>query len=195
MAATKHKAEAARLGKLYTEKYRAELKEELGLSTIMQVPVLKKIVLNVGAGFAVANPKSIESVVKEIAAITGQAPVKTRAKEAISNFKLREGLAIGVMVTLRGTKMYEFLDRLINIALPRVRDFNGLSAKSFDARGNYSLGIKEQIIFPEITFDDVEQIHGMDVTLVIQSARPEYSAKLLEKFNFPLRKTKEKGPE
>lgn len=193
MATTVAKKESSRLSKLYREKFRSELKQELGLSTVMQVPVLKKIVLNVGAGFAVANPKSIEGVVKEIAAITGQAPVKTRAKEAISNFKLREGLAIGVSVTLRGDRMYEFLDRLINIALPRVRDFNGLSPKSFDTRGNYSLGIKEQIIFPEISFDDVEQIHGMDVTLVIQTPKPEYSAKLLEKFNFPLRKGKEKG--
>lgn len=181
-------ANPARLRKLYSEKIRPELKQELGLRSIMQVPVLKKIVLNVGAGFAVANPKSLDSVVAEIAAITGQAPVKTRAKEAISNFKLREGLAIGVSVTLRGDRMYEFLDRLINVALPRVRDFNGLSPKSFDARGNYSLGIKEQIIFPEINFDDVEQIHGMDITLVIQSEGPEHSAKLLEKFNFPLRK-------
>lgn len=178
----------ARLRKLYNEKYRAELKQELGVASIMQVPVLKKIVLNVGAGFAVANPKSLDRVVTEMAAIAGQAPVKTRAKEAISNFKLREGLAIGAMVTLRGNRMYEFLDRLIQIALPRVRDFNGLSLKAFDARGNYSLGIKEQIIFPEISFDDVDQIHGMDVTLVIQSEGPEHSAKLLEKFQFPLRK-------
>lgn len=177
-----------RLRKLYNEKIRHELKQELNLSSIMQVPVLQKIVVNVGAGFAVANPKSLDSVVSEIAAITGQAPVKTRAKEAISNFKLREGLPIGVMVTLRGNRMYEFLDRLINVALPRVRDFNGLSPKSFDARGNYSLGIKEQIIFPEINFDDVEQIHGMDITLVIRSESPQHSAKLLEKFNFPLRK-------
>ncbi len=178
----------ARLRKLYNEKYRAELKQELGVASIMQVPVLKKIVLNVGAGFAVANPKSLDRVVTEMAAIAGQAPVKTRAKEAISNFKLREGLAIGAMVTLRGNRMYEFLDRLIQIALPRVRDFNGLSLKAFDTRGNYSLGIKEQIIFPEISFDDVDQIHGMDVTLVIQSEGPEHSAKLLEKFQFPLRK-------
>jgi len=188
MATTTHKKESPRLRKLYSEKIRGELKQELGVSSIMQVPVLKKIVLNVGAGFAVANPKSLDKVVAEIAAITGQAPVKTRAKEAISNFKLREGLAIGVSVTLRGDRMYEFLDRLTNIALPRVRDFNGLSPKSFDARGNYSLGIKEQIIFPEISFDDVEQIHGMDVTLVIQSEGPEHSTKLLEKFGFPLKK-------
>ncbi|MFO1472582.1 MAG: 50S ribosomal protein L5 [Turneriella sp.] len=188
MATATVKSNPPRLRKLYNEKIRGELKQELGVSSIMQVPVLKKIVLNVGAGFAVANPKSLDSVVTEIAAITGQAPVKTRAKEAISNFKLRENLAIGVMVTLRGDRMYEFLDRLISIALPRVRDFNGLSPKSFDARGNYSLGIKEQIIFPEISFDDVDQIHGMDVTLVMQSEGPAHSAKLLEKFNFPLRK-------
>jgi len=177
-----------RLKKLYSDKIRAELKTELGVSSIMEVPCLKKIVLNVGAGFAVANPKSIDSVVTELAKITGQAPVKTKAKEAISNFKLRENLPIGVMVTLRGQRMYEFLDRLINVALPRVRDFNGLSPKSFDSMGNYSLGIKEQIIFPEIKFDDVELIHGMDITLVIQSKSAEHSAKLLEKFNFPIRK-------
>ncbi|HRP68041.1 MAG TPA: 50S ribosomal protein L5 [Turneriella sp.] len=184
------KKDVARLRQLYNEKFRGELKEELAVKSIMQVPVLKKIVLNVGAGFAVANPKSIDKVVTELGLITGQAPVKTRAKEAISNFKLREGLAIGVMVTLRGNRMYEFLDRLVNISLPRVRDFNGLSPKSFDTRGNYSLGIKEQIIFPEINFDNVDNIHGMDVTLVIQSEGPEHSLKLLEKFNFPIRKGK-----
>ncbi|MBV6492875.1 MAG: 50S ribosomal protein L5 [Turneriella sp.] len=184
------KKTSARLRKLYNDKIRTELKQELGVKSIMEVPVLKKIVLNVGAGFAVANPKSIDKVVNELAAITGQAPVKTRAKEAISNFKLREGLAIGVMVTLRGDRMYEFLDRLVNIALPRVRDFNGLSPKSFDAKGNYSLGVKEQIIFPEINFDNVDNIHGMDITLVIQSKSAEHSLKLLEKFNFPIRKGK-----
>lgn len=182
----------ARLKELYSTKIKKELKEELKLSSVMEVPVLKKIVVNVGAGAAVTNPKVIDTVVAEIGAITGQAPVRTRAKVAISNFKLRENMPIGVMVTLRGDIMYEFLDRLINIALPRVRDFNGLSAKSFDSMGNYSLGIKEQIIFPEINFDSVDNIHGMDITLVIQSKGSEHSALLLEKFNFPIRKKQEK---
>ncbi|MCS6972031.1 MAG: 50S ribosomal protein L5 [Turneriella sp.] len=188
MAVAVKESTQPRLRRLYNEKIRPELKEELGLRSIMQVPVLKKIVINVGAGFAVTNPKALDSVLAELAAITGQAPVKTRAKEAISNFKLRKGLAIGAMVTLRGNRMYEFLDRLISVALPRVRDFNGLSPKAFDAHGNYTIGIREQIIFPEIHFDDVERIHGMDITLVIRSESPEHSAKLLEKFQFPLRK-------
>lgn len=183
----------ARLKDLYNSKIRKELKDELKLSSVMEVPVLKKIVVNVGAGAAVTNPKVIDSVVEELAAITGQAPVRTRAKTAISNFKLRENMPIGVMVTLRGDVMYEFLDRLVNIALPRVRDFNGLSPKSFDSKGNYSLGVKEQIIFPEINFDSVDNIHGMDITLVIQSRAIEHSAKLLEKFNFPIKKKQEKA--
>ncbi len=178
----------ARLQDAYLKQYRAELKKELGLKSIMQVPELKKIVVNVGAGMAISNPKIIDTIVTEIAAITGQAPVRTRAKKSISSFKLREKMVIGVMVTLRGRRMYEFLDRLVNIALPRVRDFNGLSPKSFDRQGNYSLGIKEQIIFPEINFDQVDNVHGMDITLVIRSDKPEHSLALLEKFNFPIRK-------
>lgn len=177
----------SRLQKLYHEQYKAELKEELGLSSIMEVPRIQKIVVNVGAGDAVANPKVLDSMVEELRIITGQAPVKTRAKKSIATFKLREGMPIGVMVTLRNQVMYEFLDRLVNIALPRVRDFNGLSPKSFDRWGNYSLGIKEQIIFPEIHFDQVEKIHGMDITIVMKSKTIEHSKALLKKFSFPLR--------
>lgn len=178
----------ARLQEAYLNQYRHELKKELGLKSIMQVPELKKIVLNVGAGMAVSNPKVIDVFAQELAAITGQAPVKTRAKKSISSFKLREGMVIGLMVTLRGRRMYEFLDRLVNVALPRVRDFNGLSPKSFDRQGNYSLGIKEQIIFPEINFDQVDVVHGMDITLVIRSESVAHSLALLEKFNFPIKK-------
>ena len=187
MATATVKSNPPRLRKLYNEKIRGELKQELGVSSIMQVPVLKKIVLNVGAGFAVANPKSLDSVVTEIAAITGQAPVKTRAKEAISNFKLREGLAIGVTVTLRGDRMYEFLDRLINVALPRVRDFNGLSPKSFDARGNYSLGIKEQIIFPEIDYDKIDVLRGLNISITTTAKTDDECKALLAAFKFPFK--------
>lgn len=178
----------ARLQVDYTKKYRAELKKELSLASVMQVPELKKIVINVGAGRAISDPKILDGIVSEIGLITGQQAVKTKARKSIAAFKLREHMPIGVMVTLRGRIMYEFLDRLINIALPRVRDFNGLSGKSFDANGNYSFGIKEQIIFPEINVDQVSSIHGMDITFNIRSNDIEHSRSLLKKFNFPFRK-------
>ncbi len=178
----------ARLQELYEKTIRPELKEELGLKSLMEVPKLEKIVLNVGAGRAIGNPKMLDNIVAEMAAITGQMPVKTKARISIAGFKLREGMIVGVSVTLRGKKMYEFLDRLINIALPRVRDFNGMSRKSFDKFGNYSMGVKEQIIFPEIHFDKVDHIHGFDITLTIKSKSPAHSAALLEKFKFPLKK-------
>lgn len=178
----------SRLQKDYKSKFASELKKELELSSVMEVPVLKKIVVNVGTSKAVADPKILDSMVQEIASITGQMPVKTLTKKAIAAFKLRENMPLGVMVTLRGRTMYEFLDRLINIALPRVRDFNGLSPKSFDKNGNYAFGIKEQIIFPEINVDQVSSIHGMDIILNIKSKGAEHSRKLLEKFNFPFRK-------
>lgn len=186
------KQEAARLQKTYNEVYRSQLKEELGLNNIMEAPYLKKIVINVGAGRAVANPKVIDGILEELAAISGQQPVRTRARKSIATFKLREGMVIGAKVTLRGKRMYEFFDRLINVALPRVRDFNGLSHKSFDQNGNYTFGVKEQIIFPEINFDKVEFIHGMDITLTIQSKSKEHSLALLRKFHFPIRAKKEK---
>ncbi|MDH5716335.1 MAG: 50S ribosomal protein L5 [Spirochaetia bacterium] len=182
------KIDSPRLQKDYKDKYAKELAKELNLATIMQAPRIEKIVVNVGAGRALQNPKFVDTVCEELSAITGQAPVKTKAKKAIAGFKLRENVVIGSKVTLRSKKMYEFLDRLVNVALPRVRDFNGLSRKSFDKNGNYTIGIKEQIIFPEINFDKVEQVHGMDITLVIKSRGKEDSIKLLEKFNFPLKK-------
>lgn len=178
----------ARLQEIYTKEFKPALQKELGLSSIMDVPKIEKIVINAGVGAAVGNPKDVDAVLTEIAAITGQQPVKTRARKSIAAFKLREGMVIGAMVTLRGKIMYEFLDRLINIALPRVRDFNGVSPKSFDHAGNYSLGIKEQIIFPEIHFDKIEKIHGFDITIVMRSKSREHSKQLLEKFNFPFRK-------
>ena len=178
----------ARLHEQYSSTFKSSLKEELGLASIMQVPEIKKIVINVGAGEAVANPKVVDAIVENLATISGQMPVKTRARKSIATFKLREEMVIGAKVTLRGKIMYEFLDRLINTALPRVRDFNGVSRKAFDKNGNYTLGIKEHIIFPEINFDKVEKIHGMDITLVIKNEDKEHSMKLLEKFHFPFRK-------
>ncbi len=170
----------------YQKEIREELKKELGLKNIMEVPKLEKIVINVGVGRAVDNPKILNTIMEEIALITGQRPIKTRAKKSEANFKLRKGMPIGVKVTLRGKRMYTFLEKLIYVALPRVRDFQGLSRKSFDKWGNYTFGIKEQIIFPEIDIDKVDFIHGMDITLVIKNVDPSHSEKLLEKLGFPL---------
>ncbi|MCW5893843.1 MAG: 50S ribosomal protein L5 [bacterium] len=173
------------------ERYRNEvapaLMRDLGYKNPMAVPRLEKIVLNMGLGEAVQNPKIIESAVEELTAIAGQKPVVTRAKKAISNFKLREGVAIGAMVTLRGEHMYEFLDRLLTVALPRVRDFKGVPDRSFDGRGNYSLGFREQIIFPEIDLDKVEKIKGLTVT-ICTTARSDADGKaLLRALGMPFR--------
>ncbi len=172
----------------YYNIYREELKKELELSSIMEVPILKKIVVSSGIGEAVKNPKIIDNVMQDIALITGQTAVKRNSRKSIAGFKIREGMVIGVMVTLRRRRMYEFLERLVHIDLPRVRDFNGVSLKSFDQQGNYTIGIKEQITFPEINFDKVDSIRGLNITLVIQSKRTEHSIKLLQKFQFPLKK-------
>ena len=172
----------------YHNIYREELKKELELSSIMEVPILKKIVVSSGIGEAVNNPKIIDNVMQDIALITGQAAVKRNARKSIAGFKIREGMVIGVMVTLRRRRMYEFLERLVHIDLPRVRDFNGVSLKSFDQQGNYTIGIKEQITFPEINFDKVDSVRGLNITLVIQSKKTEHSIKLLQKFQFPLKK-------
>lgn len=182
------KPKYARLQELYNDKFKSELKEELSLKSIMEVPKIEKIVINVGVGEATKNPKLIDGVVEELRLIAGQEPVKTKAKTSIAGFKLRENVVIGAKVTLRGKKMYEFFDRLVNIALPRVRDFQGLSVKSFDKFGNYSFGIKEQIIFPEISFDKVDRIHGMDIIINIKSRGKDDSKALLEKFNFPFKR-------
>jgi len=172
-------------------KYRSEiipqLRKQFNYKNPNQVPRLQKIVLNMGLGESVSNPKIIESAVAEIAQLTGQRPVITRAKKAIANFKLRQGLAIGAMVTLRRDRMWEFFDRLVNLALPRVRDFKGISPKAFDGRGNYSLGLREQIIFPEIDYDKVDKIKGMNVSFVTTAKTDEEGRALLSAFGMPFR--------
>ncbi len=174
------------------EKYKIEvakaLHEKFGYKSIMQIPKFDKIVINMGLGSSKDNPKAVQSAVSELALITGQKPVVTTAKKSISNFKLREGMAIGCKVTLRGEKMYEFMDRLLNIALPRVRDFRGVSANAFDGRGNYTLGIKEQLIFPEIDYDKVDAVRGMDITFVTTAKTDEESRELLKLMGMPFQK-------
>ncbi len=175
----------SRLRNAYLSEIKAKLKTELGLQSDMEVPRLEKIVLNMGVGEAAADKKKIDGAVKEITLIAGQKPVVTVAKKSIASFKLREGMPIGVKVTLRKNRMYEFLDRLINIALPRVRDFRGLSEKSFDGSGNYSLGIKEQIVFPEIDYDKVEKVRGLDIVICTTSKIDSNAKALLQAFNMP----------
>src|SRR3989442_934468 len=171
----------------YEQRVRAKLTQQFGLRNQHEIPRLLKIVLNVGMGDAPKNPKGLEAAVTELAAITGQHPVVTRAKKSVANFNLRQGMAIGCAVTLRGARMYEFLDRFISIAVPRMRDFRGLSPDSFDGRGNYSIGIKEQMIFPEIDYDKVDKIHGMDITLVTSAGRDDTARALLREMGMPFR--------
>ena len=161
------------------------MRERFSYGYIMQVPRLEKIVVNAGVGEAVADPKALEAAVGDLTAITGQKPSIRRAKKAISNFKLRQGMAVGAMVTLRRERMYEFLDRLVNFALPQVRDFRGLSAQAFDGRGNYTMGVREQIIFPEIDYDRIDRIRGMDITFVTSAATDEEARELLRLFGMP----------
>ena len=174
--------------KLYNEKLKGQIQKELGFDNVMQVPRLDKIVLNVGLGEALQNGKLIESSVEQLRVITGQMPVVTKAKKSIANFKLREGVPIGVMVTLRGNRMYQFFERLVSFALPRERDFKGLSKKSFDGRGNYSIGLKEQLIFPEIEYDKIEKIQGMNITICTTARTDEEGRCLLTQMGLPLRK-------
>ena len=169
----------------YTNTIVAELKEKFQYKSVMQVPKLTKIVINKGIGAAVADKKLVDQGVEELSIITGQRAVATKAKVSISNFKLREGMPIGAKVTLRGNRMYEFLDRLITIALPRVRDFRGINDKGFDGRGNYTLGVTEQIIFPEISIDKINKISGMDITLVTTASTDEEAYALLKAFGMP----------
>jgi large subunit ribosomal protein L5 len=176
-----------RLHEHYAQKVRPKLAQQFGLKNPHEIPKLVKIVLNVGMGDAPKNPKGLDAAVAELAAITGQHPVVTRAKKAIANFNLRQGMAVGCSVTLRGARMYEFLDRFITIAVPRMRDFRGLPADSFDGRGNYTVGIKEQMIFPEIDYDKVEKIHGMDITLVTTAGRDDTAQALLRELGMPFR--------
>lgn len=174
-----------RLKDKYTKEIVPALKQKFNYSTVMQVPKIEKICINKGMGVAVSDKKLIDVGIEEITTITGQKAVATRSKKDISNFKLRANVPIGVRVTLRGDKMYEFLDRLMNISLPRVRDFRGVSAKGFDGRGNYTLGVKEQIIFPEISIEKVNKISGMDITFVTSAATDEESYELLKAFGMP----------
>ncbi len=176
-----------RLQKHYEERVHQRLMEEFGYKNPFQVPRIEKVVINVGLGEAPRNPKLLDSVVEELALITGQRPVVTRARKSISNFALREGMPIGVKVTLRRARMYEFLDRLINVAIPRIRDFRGVPTRSFDGRGNYTLGIKEQLIFPEIEYDKVEKIHGMDIVIATTARRDDEAMALLREMGMPFR--------
>ncbi len=180
-------AKPARLKLRYRTEIVPALMKELGFKNPMQVPRIEKIVLNMGLGDALANNKIMESAVDQLGAISGQKPVVTRSRKAIANFKLREDQAIGCMVTLRGDRMYEFLDRLINVALPRVRDFKGVSPKAFDGRGNYTLGVREQIIFPEINYDQIEKVKGLNVSVVTTATNDEHGLALLKSFGVPFR--------
>jgi len=176
-----------RLRNKYKDEIVPQLMKDFSFTNVMQVPKLERIVVNMGLGEAVQNAKLIESAAEELKAITGRKPVVTRAKKSIASFKLREGMPIGVMVTLRGEQMYDFLDRLISLALPRTRDFKGISPKAFDGRGNYTLGIREQIVFPEINYDKIDRIKGMNVTLVTTAETDEQGRALLKSLGMPFR--------
>jgi large subunit ribosomal protein L5 len=185
--APKEKAGPARLRVLFAKELQAALQKELGLTNKLEVPRMKKITINMGLGEAISNPKIMDSAVEELRAISGQQPVVTKAKKSIATFKLREGQKIGCMVTLRRDRMYEFFDRLVTLALPRVRDFKGVSPKAFDGRGNYSLGIREQIIFPEINFDKVDKIKGMNISIVTSARTDDQGRALLKMLGMPFR--------
>ncbi len=177
-----------RLKTRYDDEIRAKLMEELGLANPMEVPTLDKIVLNMGLGEAIQDKKAIDEALDELGLIAGQKPRVNKARKSIANFKLREGSPIGVSVTLRGARMWEFFDRLLSVAIPRVRDFRGLSPRAFDGRGNYSVGASEQLIFPEIDFDQVTTTRGMNITIVTTAGNDEYGKALLEAFGFPFRR-------
>ncbi|AMA74415.1 MULTISPECIES: 50S ribosomal protein L5 [Aneurinibacillus] len=179
---------AARLLEAYKEKITPALMQKFGYKSVMQVPKVEKVVINMGLGEAVSNPKILDGAVRDLETIAGQKPVITRAKKSIAGFRLREGMPIGCKVTLRGERMYHFLDKLFNIALPRVRDFRGISTKAFDGRGNYTLGLKEQLIFPEIEYDKVDAIRGMDIVIVTTAKTDEESRELLTQLGAPFAK-------
>lgn len=178
---------AARLRERYRQEVVPALMQRFGYRNVMQVPRVEKVVINMGVGDAIQNPKLLESAVEELAAISGQRPAITRARKSISSFKLREGMAIGCKVTLRGERMYHFLDRLIHIALPRVRDFRGVNPNGFDGRGNYTLGLREQLVFPEIDYDRIEKVRGMDITIVTTAKTDEEARELLRQLGMPFR--------
>jgi large subunit ribosomal protein L5 len=192
MLPSSHKGEklpvpTPRMREYYVKTVRAKLAAQFGLENPHEVPQLEKIVLNVGMGEAIKTPKVLDTVVDELAVISGQKPVRKKAKKSIANFGLRQGQEVGVSVTLRGARMWEFFDRFVSTALPRVRDFRGLSTRSFDGRGNYSMGVKEQMIFPEINYDQVEQIHGMDITFVTTTTKDDQALALLRELGMPFR--------
>ena len=178
----------SRLFEQYNSEIKKSLQEKFQSGNVMEIPKLEKIVINIGVGDAVGNAKALEAAVNDLTIIAGQKPVITKAKKSIANFKVREGMALGTKVTLRGERMYEFLDKLINAALPRVRDFRGISATAFDGRGNYALGLKEQLIFPEIEYDQVERVTGMDIIVVTTAKTDEEARELLTQFGMPFEK-------
>jgi len=183
----------ARLKQQYRENIVPEMMKEHGYKSVMQVPRIEKITINMGLGEAVGDKKVLESAVSDMTAISGQKPVVTVARKSIAGFKIRDGYPIGAKVTLRRDRMYEFLDRLVAVSIPRIRDFRGISPRSFDGRGNYSLGVKEQIIFPEVDYDKVDAIRGMDITITTSARNDEEALSLLKKFNFPFRQPAQKG--
>ena len=178
----------ARLQTYYRDKVVPELMKSLGVTNPMRVPKITRITVNMGVGEAVADKKAMDGAVGDLTALTGQKPIVTKSRKAIASFKLRAGIPVGAKVTLRGARMYEFLDRLINVAMPRIRDFRGVSARSFDGQGNYSFGVKEQIIFPEIAYDKIDVIRGMDIVITTTARDDREGRALLESFNFPFRK-------
>ncbi len=180
--------DAPRMKVMYDTQIRAALKEQLGLGNIMEVPRMSKIVVNMGVGDAVSQAKLLEGAIRDMTTITGQRPITTRAKKSIAGFKLREGNPIGVKATLRNDRMWEFFDRLVTLAIPRIRDFRGLPTKSFDGHGNYTFGVTEQLIFPEVSYDDVDRTRGMDITIVNTAKTDEQGRALLDAFGFPFKK-------
>ena len=178
----------AKLHEVYKDKVVKELQEKFGYSSVMQVPQIEKITLNMGVGEALADKKILDNAVADLEAISGQKPLITKARKSVAGFKVREGYPIGCKVTLRGERMWDFLERLVSIAMPRIRDFRGVSAKSFDGRGNYSMGVREQIIFPEIDYDKVDRVRGMDITITTSAKTDDEGRALLEAFNFPFKK-------
>ena len=178
----------AKLHEVYKDKVVAELQEKFGFSSVMQVPQIEKITLNMGVGEALADKKILDNAVADLEAISGQKPLITKARKSVAGFKVREGYPIGCKVTLRGERMWDFFERLVSIAIPRIRDFRGVSAKSFDGRGNYSMGVREQIIFPEIDYDKVDRVRGMDITITTSAKSDEEGRALLTAFNFPFKK-------
>ena len=186
--------EAPRLKQKYDAEVKAALKDQLGLGNVMQVPKIEKIVINMGVGKATQQPSLLEGAVKDLTAISGQKPIITKAGSSIAGFKLREGQSIGCKVTLRGDRMWEFLDRLISVAIPRIRDFRGLPAHSWDGRGNYTFGLAEQVVFPEIDYDKIDAPRGMDITIVTTAATNDQGKALLDAFGFPFKRGADAGP-